>query len=265
MSRREPAGERAGAHRVTVTRGEPLVSAPRRGRSALAEPEPAEPAANHRQPEQAAGGLGEDGDEQEQARNGQDQGRHGPVEQGIEADDVDVDEAIDRTSPLKPTVNPRSSPGVAPPDPGPAPPAGGCRPATGRAGRGRGGPGWHLTRPGRGCRAGSRRSTGTDRRRGVAWHPAAAGSRSREAGWRGSGNVGRGTVGNGSVGNGSVGSGRLGSGLGVGVGRGVGRRRRRSGGGGRRRGRWRRRRRRRRRTVIVTVLVGDEARPSDAW
>jgi hypothetical protein len=71
------------------------------GRLALADPDAAEPTPNHRQPEEAAGRLGEDGEEQEQARHAQDQGRHGPFQEGIETDDVNIDEAIDRTEPAE--------------------------------------------------------------------------------------------------------------------------------------------------------------------
>jgi hypothetical protein len=71
------------------------------GRSAPSEPEPAQPAPNHRQPEEAAGGLGEDGEQQQQAWNAQNQGRHRPFEQDIETNDVDVDKAVDWTEPAE--------------------------------------------------------------------------------------------------------------------------------------------------------------------
>ena len=70
-------------------------------RSAPAEPEPAEPAADHRQPEQATCRLGEDREEEQQAGHAQEKGRDGPLDHGVEPDDVDVDQAIDRTEPAE--------------------------------------------------------------------------------------------------------------------------------------------------------------------
>jgi hypothetical protein len=93
--------QRAGSHPVTVPgrAPRPFFSASTRlgvGGSAPSEPEPAEPAANHRQPEQAAGGLGEDGEKQEQAGNSQDHCRDRPLDQAVQAHDVDIDKAVDR-------------------------------------------------------------------------------------------------------------------------------------------------------------------------
>ncbi len=64
-------------------------------RAPPAEPEPAKPAASEREPEEAADDLGEDSQEEEQAGDAQQQGRYGPLEQGLEADGVHVDEAVD--------------------------------------------------------------------------------------------------------------------------------------------------------------------------
>ena len=70
-------------------------------RSAPAKPEPAEPATNHRQPQQATCRLGEDREEEQQAGDAQEQGRDGPFEHGVEPDAVHVDQAVDRTEPTE--------------------------------------------------------------------------------------------------------------------------------------------------------------------
>lgn len=88
---------RAGAHRVTVTRDARPSVGLGACRTAPAEPEAAEPTPNHRQPEEATRCLGEDREEQKQAWHAQDQGRHGPFQQCIKTDDVNIDEAVDRT------------------------------------------------------------------------------------------------------------------------------------------------------------------------
>jgi hypothetical protein len=70
-------------------------------RSAPAEPKTAEPATDHWQPEQATGRLGQDREEEEEARHAQEKGGDSPLEHGVEPDDVDIDKAVDRTEPVE--------------------------------------------------------------------------------------------------------------------------------------------------------------------
>jgi hypothetical protein len=70
-------------------------------RTAPAEPEAAEPPPNHRQPEEAARRLGEDGEEQKETRHAQDHRRHCPFQESIETDDIHVDQAVDRIEPAE--------------------------------------------------------------------------------------------------------------------------------------------------------------------